>query len=75
MTQEDIIRMAREAGIIHPEMVDKTLERFAALVREDERERVTNMLLYLHNKAAPYHNYYKHAAIELNREAGEGEKS
>jgi hypothetical protein len=37
-----IIEMAREAGIIHPEMVDKTLERFAALVeaaaRADERE-------------------------------------
>ena len=33
-----IIAMAREAGIIHPEMVDKTLERFAALVRADERE-------------------------------------
>jgi hypothetical protein len=40
MKQEDIIRMAREAGIIHPEMVDKTLERFAALVRADERERI-----------------------------------
>jgi len=38
MTQEDIIRMAREAGIIHPEMVDKTLERFAALVAAAERE-------------------------------------
>ena len=33
-----IIEMAREAGIIHPEMVDKTLEAFAALVRADERE-------------------------------------
>ena len=32
------IEMAREAGIIHPEMVDKTLERFAELVRADERE-------------------------------------
>jgi len=33
-----VIEMAREAGIIHPEMVDKTLERFAELVRADERE-------------------------------------
>jgi hypothetical protein len=33
-----IIEMAREAGIIHPEMVDKTLEAFADLVRADERE-------------------------------------
>ena len=35
---EDIIRMAHEAGIIHPEMVNKTLERFAALVAAAERE-------------------------------------
>ena len=38
MTRDDIIRMANEAGIIHPEMVDKTLERFAALVASAERE-------------------------------------
>jgi hypothetical protein len=50
------------------------IEHFAELVREDERKRVTNMLLYMHNKAAAYHNYYKHAAVELNRKAGEGEK-
>lgn len=50
------------------------IEHFAELVRADERQRVTNLLLYMHNKAAAYHNYYKHAAIELNRKAGEGEK-
>ena len=33
-----IIEMAREAGIIHPEMVVKTLEAFAALVAAAERE-------------------------------------
>ena len=33
-----IIEMAREAGIIHPEMVEKTLEAFAEFVRADERE-------------------------------------
>ena len=49
------------------------IEHFAELVRADERERVTNLLLYMHNIAAPYHNYYKHAAIELNRKVGEGE--
>ena len=32
MNREDIIRMANEARIIHPEMVYQTLERFAALV-------------------------------------------
>lgn len=40
MNREDIIRMAREAGIIHPEMVYQTLERFAALVASAERERI-----------------------------------
>ncbi len=38
MNREDIIRMANEAGIIHPEMVYQTLERFAALVASAERE-------------------------------------
>ena len=38
MNRDDIIRMAHEAGIIYPEMVDKTLERFAALVASAERE-------------------------------------
>jgi hypothetical protein len=28
----------------------------------------------MHNKASPYHNYYKHAAVEINRKDGEGEK-
>jgi hypothetical protein len=30
--------MAREAGIIHPEMVSSTIKAFEALVRADERE-------------------------------------
>lgn len=50
------------------------IEAFAELVRADERERITNLMLYMHNIAAPMHNYYKHAAIEINRKAGEGEK-
>ena len=33
-----IMEMAHEAGIIHPEMVNKPLERFAALVASAERE-------------------------------------
>ena len=32
MTQDEVIEMAREAGIIHPEMVAKHLEAFAKLV-------------------------------------------
>jgi hypothetical protein len=33
-----VIEMAREAGIIHPEMVLNNLKAFEALVRADERE-------------------------------------
>jgi len=45
MTQEDNMRMAREAGFVEYELEDYTqsgydirYERFAALVRADERE-------------------------------------
>jgi len=38
MTRDDTIRMAREAGIIQPEIVFTHLERFAALVAAAERE-------------------------------------
>lgn len=34
MTQDEIIEMARQAEIIHPEMVIKHLEAFAKLVEE-----------------------------------------
>ena len=46
MTRDDIIRMAREAGL-WPAVTDvfpKELERFAALVAEHEREAVINLL-------------------------------
>ena len=38
MTQDEIIKMANEAGIIHPQMVITHLEAFAALVAKHERE-------------------------------------
>ena len=38
MTQDEIIEMAREAWIIHPEIVAKHLEAFAKLVAAKERE-------------------------------------
>lgn len=43
MTREDIIRMAREAGL-HPyyDAQNLAIERFAALVAEAERKRVMN---------------------------------
>ena len=38
MTKRTIMEMARESGIIHPEIVSNTLEAFAALVAAAERE-------------------------------------
>jgi len=38
MTQDEIIKMAYEAGIIQPQNVIKTLEIFAKLVAQHERE-------------------------------------
>jgi hypothetical protein len=73
MTKEDIIRMAREAGLFTHKEVQPELERFANLVAAAEREEITKMLNYLDMKAQPYHNYYRHAAVEINREEGEGE--
>jgi hypothetical protein len=46
MTQEDIIRMAREAGWNWPEVhttsIEDRLERFAALVAAAEREAISD---------------------------------
>jgi homoserine acetyltransferase len=38
MTNEDIIRMAREAGLVMYDYSDPSLERFANLVAAEERE-------------------------------------
>jgi hypothetical protein len=48
---------------------DDALEAFAKLVREYERDQVTQLLYKMHERAATQHNYYKHAAIEINRKA------
>jgi hypothetical protein len=38
MTQDEIIEMANQAGIVNPQMVINTLEAFAKLVAQHERE-------------------------------------
>lgn len=74
---QELIDMAIRAGFslytLNRESNWKPLEAFAALVTAAESERITKMLNYLDMKAQPYHNYYKHAAVEINRKAGEGE--
>jgi hypothetical protein len=50
MTQDEIIDMAREAGIIHPEMVAKHLAAFAKLVAA---KAVANLEIPLYTKHIP----------------------
>ena len=73
MTKDDIMKMALEAGLFTHKEVQPELIAFANLVASAEREEITKMLNYLDMKAQPYHNYYRHAAVEINREEGEGE--
>ena len=44
MTQDEIIEIAREAGIIHPEMVSKHLVAFANLVAAKKQERIIEVV-------------------------------
>jgi len=71
MTREDIIAMAREAGIRND--CDgiwcdaDQLKRFAALVAAAEREACCDLLEGMHVAGTGSHNYYLHAATELRR--------
>jgi hypothetical protein len=42
------------------------LERFAALVRADEREKVKKVLMAAHELSKPHHNYYHYIALQLD---------
>lgn len=82
----NIIELAKQAGFFikdneayspsnqEDHKLTEFLEHFAELVAAKERELITKMLNYLDMKAQPYHNYYKHAAVEINRKKDEGEK-
>lgn len=56
MNRDDIIRVAREAGIIHPENVSETLERFAVLVAAAEREACARIV-----EASPSYDWHRFA--------------
>jgi len=54
MNQEEIIRMAREAGVFsgaNEKVFSESLERFASLVADAERERITNAAFAAAEKA------------------------
>lgn len=65
MTREDIIRMAREAGISqsHAEGMTDFLERFAALVAAAEREACVKVCDEVGDRDRDSHAWYAAVAI------------
>ncbi len=59
MTHEDIIRMAREAGI-GPVYGYESIERFATLVAAEKEKRIIDILERLQERNES-HNYYAYA--------------
>ena len=55
MTQDEIIEMANQAGIVSPRMVINTLESFAKLVAQHEREACVKVAYYysMHDQDTP----------------------
>ena len=74
MTREDIIRMAREAGIANYGLTGWTcwpgqLERFAALVAAAERHRLHDKFMQIHQSQQHSNNYWHFAARKIKEEA------
>ena len=73
MTQDEIIDMAKQAGINNSTnglffQCDKhDLNRFAKLVAAKERERIFDMLHEMHAKEKGRHNHYLHAVVTLKQ--------
>ena len=71
MTTEEIIRLAREAGVFsgaNEKVFSESLERFAALVASAKQEEIESTLLRLHEQAADRHNYFQHAVKVIRGE-------
>lgn len=78
MNQDDIIRMAREAGGHEGDQCEscgethtlwmfgyEELEHFAAIVAAAEREACIDVLMRLHESHEQAHNYYHYAANQI----------
>ena len=64
MTQDEITRMAQEAGFVGFDGKNKTLEKFAALVAAHEREECAKLCDELEtNSDAEFYGYEFSAAI------------
>ena len=71
MTREEIIRMAREAGLAYgsDEKPLGSVTRFAALVAAAERERLAAKFMEMHNARQHRNNYFAFAARVIREEA------
>ena len=77
MTQDEIVKMAREAGFrVGPSRdgpddvwgIGVNLERFAALVAAAERERLAAKFMEMHNAQQHRNNYFAFAARVIKEE-------
>lgn len=66
--KENIVRMALDAGILWSTDQAATLERFAALVRADERKRLHDKFMEIHKSQQHSNNYWHFAARKIMEE-------
>ena len=69
MNRDDVIRMAREAGLPSSELYHGNLERFAALVAAAERTRLHDKFMQIHKSQQHSNNYWHFAARKIKEEA------
>ena len=72
MTQDEIMELARQAEIIHPEMVAKHLEAFAKLVAAKERDACAMLCLW-HNNTMSQNPTLFHMAELIRARTGDKE--
>ena len=69
MNQEDITRMAREAGFVGFDGSNAMLRKFAALVAAAERTRLHDKFMEIHKSQQHSNNYWHFAARKIKEEA------
>jgi len=81
MNRDDVIRWAREAGLLTigtadgsvavytwPKGITEELERFAALVAAAERERLHDKFMEIHKSQQHSNNYWHFAARKIKEQ-------
>ena len=73
MTRDDIVRMAQEAAIMPPnwgatEAQWRSLEAFAELVAQAERDRLHDKFMVIHQSQKHSNNYWHFAARKIKDE-------